>query len=48
MFEGITFSEKNHYGITKQYVTQAKNGKIEKITDSISFNPETGKITLPK
>lgn len=48
VYEGITFSAKNHYGITKMFATRAQHGKIEKITDSILLDPETGKITMPK
>lgn len=48
MYAGVSFSEKNHYGITKMYMTKANNGKIQQISDSIEFDPETGKISLPK
>ncbi|MBU8916795.1 ABC transporter substrate-binding protein [Bacillus sp. FJAT-29953] len=48
MYAGVSFSENNHYGITKMYMTKAENGKIVQISDSIEFEPETGKISLPK
>ncbi|MCH6263947.1 MULTISPECIES: ABC transporter substrate-binding protein [Neobacillus] len=48
MYAGVSFSDKNHYGITKMYMTKAENGKIQQISDSIEFDPETGKISLPK
>lgn len=47
MYTDISFSENNHYGLTKMFMTKAQNGKIEQITELISFNPETGEITLP-
>ncbi len=45
MYSSITFNENNHYGITKMYVSQANAGKLEHISELISFDPETGEIT---
>lgn len=47
VFNSITFNENNHYGLTKMYITHAKDGSIERITDLIEYNVETGEITLP-
>jgi branched-chain amino acid transport system substrate-binding protein len=44
IYAGVSYSEKNHYGLSSMFMTQAKNGRIEPITDTISFVPETGKI----
>lgn len=44
IYAGITFSEDNHYGLTSMFMTQAKDGKIEPITEPISFDPVTGEI----
>lgn len=45
IYNGITFSKDNHYGLNKVYITQARDGKIEPISDFISFDPTTGEIT---
>jgi branched-chain amino acid transport system substrate-binding protein len=47
MYRSISFSKNNHYGIDKMYMTRAENGKMKQVTDLISFDAETGKITLP-
>ncbi|MGG1677193.1 ABC transporter substrate-binding protein [Neobacillus sp. NRS-1170] len=45
---GISFSEKNHYGVTSMYMTVAKDGKLQQISDILSYEPETGKISVSK
>lgn len=44
LYAGVTFNENNHYGLSTMFMTQAKDGKIEPITDPISFDPETGEV----
>lgn len=44
LYAGVTFSKDNHYGLSTMFMTQAKDGKIEPITDPISFDPATGEI----
>ncbi|MGJ9457809.1 ABC transporter substrate-binding protein [Oceanobacillus sp. CF4.6] len=44
-YAGVTFNEKNHYGLTSLFITRAQNGTIEAVTDYINFNTETGEIT---
>lgn len=48
MFEGITFSEDNHYGITSLFMTQAIDGEIVPISDTIYFDPASKRITYSK
>lgn len=45
LYSGITLSPDNHYAITSMFMTQAKDGEIEPITDTISVDPKTGDIT---
>lgn len=44
MYAGITFSKENHYGLTSLYITQAKDEKIQPITEQITFDPLSGEI----
>ncbi|WP_216829840.1 ABC transporter substrate-binding protein [Alkalihalobacterium elongatum] len=44
-YEGVSFSPDNHYGVTSLYISQAQNGELVRITDSIAFDPVTGEIT---
>lgn len=46
MYEGVTFNKDNHYGVTSLLIVQAKNGEIVPISDSITFDPTTGKINF--
>jgi branched-chain amino acid transport system substrate-binding protein len=48
IYEGVTFSKDNHYGLTTMIMTQAKDGKIVPLPDKINFEPSTGKITYEK
>ncbi|MGG1675024.1 ABC transporter substrate-binding protein [Neobacillus sp. NRS-1170] len=48
MYAGISFSEKNHFGVTRMYMIQAKAGKLQQISNYISYEPETGKIIISK
>lgn len=48
IYAGVTFKEGNHYGLSTMFMTEAKNGRIEPITDPISFNPETGEVNYKK
>ncbi len=45
MYVGVTFSEKNHFGLTSLFMTKAIDGEIVPISDTIQFNPETGEIS---
>lgn len=45
LYQGITLSEQNHFGVTSMFMTQAVKGQIEPLTDTISVNPKTGEIT---
>lgn len=45
IYAGVTYSENNHYGLSTMFMTQAKDGKIMPISDTITFDPKTGKIT---
>lgn len=45
MYEGVTFSENNHYGLTSLLLVEAKEGDIVPMTETINFNPENGEIT---
>lgn len=45
MYAGISFSENNHYGLTSMFITEAKDGHIVPISDPITFDPATGKIS---
>nr|WP_263326609.1 ABC transporter substrate-binding protein [Neobacillus sp. Marseille-Q6967] len=44
IYAGVTFSRENHYGLSTMFMTQAKKGKIEPVTEPISFDPASGKI----
>ncbi|OLO37913.1 hypothetical protein BTR23_13325 [Alkalihalophilus pseudofirmus] len=44
-FEGVTFTPDNHYGITSLYISQAINGELQRVTGTITFDPNTGDIT---
>lgn len=48
IYEGITFTKDNHYGLTTMILTQAKGGKIIPISGKIKFDPANGKITYEK
>lgn len=45
LYSGVTLSEDNHFAITSMFMTEAKDGEIEPITDTISVDPQTGEIT---
>ncbi|EKN65894.1 Extracellular ligand-binding receptor [Neobacillus bataviensis LMG 21833] len=45
MFVDVSFSKENHHGLTSLFMTKAEDGKIQPISDVISFDPVTGKIT---
>ncbi|MFC4024032.1 ABC transporter substrate-binding protein [Oceanobacillus longus] len=45
MYASVSFSDENHYGLTSVYISEANDGKIEPITDKITYDPETGEIT---
>ncbi|RFU65001.1 ABC transporter substrate-binding protein [Peribacillus glennii] len=45
IFEGVTFTKDNHYGLTTMILTEAKDGKILPISDQIKFDPASGEIT---
>ncbi|WP_077212520.1 ABC transporter substrate-binding protein [Bacillus dakarensis] len=44
LYAGVSFSENNHYGLTSMFMTQAQNGIIQPITDTITFDPETREV----
>ncbi len=44
IYEAVTFSENNHYGLTSNFMTQAQDGKILPVTEKITFDPSTGEI----
>lgn len=44
LFKGISFSEENHFGVTSMFMTEAKNGTIEPITGTITFDPVSDEI----
>lgn len=44
LYDSITYSEDNHFGITSMFMTQATNGEIKPITDSINIDPESREI----
>lgn len=44
LYDSITYSENNHFGITSMFMTQAIDGEIRPITGSISINPVTREI----
>lgn len=44
MYEGVTFSKGNHFGLTSLLLVEAKGGKIVPTTDTITFDPESGNI----
>jgi ABC-type branched-subunit amino acid transport system substrate-binding protein len=44
MYDSVTFSENNHYGITSLFMTKAQDGKIVPISDVIQYDPATGEI----
>ncbi|MEH7112493.1 ABC transporter substrate-binding protein [Neobacillus niacini] len=46
LYTNITFTKNNHYGLSGMYITQAQDGTIDRISDQITFNPETGKISM--
>lgn len=48
LYEGVTLSEDNHFGITSMIMTQAVNGEIRPITESISVDPKTKEIKYSK
>lgn len=48
IFERVTFTPENHYGVTDLFITQAKDGQIVPITGKINFDPSTKKITYSK
>lgn len=45
IFEGVTFTKDNHYGLTTMILTQAKGGQILPISGQIKFDPANGDIT---
>ncbi|MCU5781684.1 extracellular ligand-binding receptor [Alcanivorax balearicus MACL04] len=45
MYAGVSFSEENHYGLTSMFITEAKDGHIVPISQPITFDPVTGKIS---
>lgn len=44
IYAGVTFNEDNHYGLTSLFITRAQGGQIEKISETINFDPTTGDI----
>src|SRR5699024_8718208 len=44
IYAGVTFNEDNHYGLTSLFMTRAQGGKIEKISETIHFDPKSGDI----
>lgn len=44
IYEGVTLTEDNHFGITSMIMTQATNGEILPISGSISVDPKTKEI----
>ena len=44
LYAGVSFSENNHYGLTSMFMTQAQNGVIQPITETITFDPETKEV----
>lgn len=44
IYAGVTFDEDNHYGLTSLFITRAQSGQIEKISETIHFDPTTGNI----
>ncbi len=45
LFAEVSFSKENHHGLTSLYMTKAEDGKLKPLSDVISVDPETGKIT---
>ncbi|WP_216829846.1 ABC transporter substrate-binding protein [Alkalihalobacterium elongatum] len=45
IYEGVTFTEENHYGLTTMILTEAKDGQIVPVSGAITFDPATGEIT---
>lgn len=44
IYAGVSLSEDNHFALTTMFITQAKDGKIQPITEPISFDPKTGEV----
>lgn len=44
IFEAVSFSENNHFGLTSVFMAQAKEGSLVPISGTITFNPETNEI----
>lgn len=44
MYEGVSLSDENHYGLLSSIMTEAKNGAIVPISKTITFDPKTGEI----
>ncbi|HHY20467.1 MAG TPA: ABC transporter substrate-binding protein [Bacilli bacterium] len=44
IYAGVTLSKENHFALTTMFITQAKDRKIQPITDPISFDPKTGEV----
>lgn len=45
IFAGISFNEKNHYGSTSLFMTEAKSGQIVPISEVMTYDPATGTVT---
>lgn len=45
LYEGVTLTADNHFGITSMLMTQATDGEIRPISGSISVDPKTKEIT---
>lgn len=48
IYESVTFTPENHYGITSLFMTEAKDGQIVPISGKITLNPETMEIEYEK
>lgn len=44
LYAGVTFTPKNHYGVTSLIITRAKDGKMLPVSGGISKDPDTGKF----
>lgn len=44
LYQGVTFTKDNHYGITSMFIIEAKDGKLVPTSGTISFSPATGEV----
>lgn len=46
MYAGVSFSPENHYGSTSLFITEAKDGKINPISNVMTYDPATKTVTV--